>query len=171
MTIHITPTDFDQFKVYARRLLNDFTQASVGSYVHNPAIQEVIVTWGEDAKAEMTKAYPKPENISGATAPPYASPIDAGAYDIKSLVKCFMEKADLREAQPYSKISEMEAGRFDLKIRDTCDDNLSHAIDCLAIRVNGDLAQALRALRDMNDNTIDTVCRSALEKTNILIRA
>lgn len=170
MTIHITPTDFDQFKTFARRLLNDFTQASVGSYVHNPAIQEVIVTWGEGTKAEMTKAYPKPENISGVTVPPYASPINAGAYDIESLVKCFMEEAGFREARQFSRISEMEAGRFDLKMRDACDDNLSRAIDCLAIRVNGDLTQALRTLHDMNDNTLDTVCRSALKKTNILIR-
>ena len=96
MTILITPEQFDEFKTYARRLLNDFTQASVGPYINNPAMQEIMVTWGEKARKGVTAHYPRPENITALPTEPYVSPIDAGAYDVRSLVRRFMtfEKAD-----------------------------------------------------------------------------
>jgi hypothetical protein len=166
----ITPGDFDKFKAYARRLLNDFTQAHVGPYIHNEALQEIMVTWGERARKGITEIYPKPENITALDTTPYVSPIEAGAYDVKSLVKRFMEHAGFRETPEFTSIAGMSKGRFDIKITDDYDDSFLSSIDSLAIRVNGDLGAALKSLHEMDDATLDAVCRKALKKTNILIQ-
>jgi len=171
MTILITPEQFDEFKIYARRLLNDFTQATVGPYIHNPAMQEIMVTWGEKAREGITKIYPRPENITALPTQPYVSPIEAGAYDVKSLVKRFMEHAGFREVPELTSISGMKPGRFDVKITDDYNDQWLSSVDSLAIRLNGDLGAALHKLHDIDDSALDAVCRDALKKTNILIRS
>lgn len=170
MTILITPQQFEDFKVYARRLLDDFTQANVGPYINNPAMQEVMVTWGEKAREGITKIYPRPENITALPTEPYVSPIEAGAYDVKSLVKRFMEHAGFKEAKYMSSVSEMGPGRFDVKITDDYNEQWLSSVDSLAIRLNGDLSDALRKLRGIDDAALDDVCRKALKKTNILIQ-
>jgi hypothetical protein len=169
MTIIITTKQFDEFKSYARRLRDDFTQAHVGPYIHNAGLQEIMVTWGERARKGVTEIYPRPENITSLPEP-YVSPIEAGAYDVRSLVRRFMEHAGFKEVPEMSSISGMKPGRFDVKISDDYNDDWLSSIDSLAIRANGDLAAALRTIHDMDDTALDAVCRHALAKTNIFIQ-
>jgi hypothetical protein len=165
----VTRQGYDSFKFYVRRMINDIASAQTGPYHNNPQIQEIALVWNE-CEAPALEGYPCPENLTHINSRPYDNRLELGEYVFKSVIKNLMKRAGFREHNRVL-ISQMEKNEFE------CTMHSGHGpapvrpsqIYCFFIRANGDLGKAQELLSELDDKTLDVVCRESLADCKIKI--